>query len=129
MSPLSPLTISPLKNNSNKKKNTFHQTSPPLLTFNHIDPLIGLVNQIQMIRDQTSVPPLCFHGSVWFRVRPVGEAVDRPLRLFLPLPITQNQLILLVRGQQTKTLVKAPGVPVGLIQDLTDKKKKTEEEV
>lgn len=77
-----------------------------------------------MIRDQTSVPPLCFHGSVWFRVRPVGEAVDRPLRLFLPLPITQNQLILLVRGQQTKTLVKAPGVPVGLIQDLTDKKKK-----
>lgn len=60
---------------------------------------------------------------MWFTARPVGEAVDRPLRAFLPLPITQNQLILLVRGQQTKTLVKAPGVPVGLIQDLTDKKK------
>ena len=121
VSPLSPFTVSPLKNNKLPKKKKgektlLHQISPPLLTFNHTDPLIGLVNQIQMILDQTC----CRQRSVWSGMWPVGEAVARPLRLFLSLPITRNQLILQVRGQQTSR--KAPGVPVELIQDLTDKK-------
>lgn len=87
-----------------------------------MDPLIGLVNQIQMIQDQTSAPPSPFQGRVWFSVWPVGEAVDCP---FETLPVaSHNTKPADPAGQRSadENLVKAPGVPVGLIQDLTDKK-------
>lgn len=70
----------------------FYQISPPLLTFNLTDPLIGLLNEVQMIQDQTPSPlTVCF--GMW----PVGEAVVHPIRLHR----AQKQLMLLVRGQQT----------------------------
>lgn len=80
-----------------------------------MDPLIGLVNQIQMIRDLTSAP-LLPSLAVWFSVWPVGGAVQHP---FLPVGFngTQKQPMPLVRGQQTKELVKnkVRVFPVGLI--------------
>lgn len=70
-----------------------------------MDPLIGLVNQIQMTRgsDLGSPPPL---SGVWFGVWPVGGGCD--ILFFLPSPFieTQKHLSPLVRGQQTKDLVK-----------------------
>lgn len=90
------------------RTHTLNHISPCQLTFNHREPLIGLVNQIQMIRDQASCPVM-----VWFIVWPVGEAVDHSIET---LPVT-SQLILQVRGQQTKSLVKAF---LQAWQDLTD---------
>lgn len=65
-----------------------------------------------MIQGQTSCPV-----RVWFSERPVGGAVDRP---FESLPLSSQ--IVPVKGQgklKKKAFIKAPGVTVGLIQDLT----------
>lgn len=55
--PHSHLSPFPLKELGEKVMyHVFYQISPPLLTFNLTDPLIGLLNEVQMIQDQTPSP-------------------------------------------------------------------------
>lgn len=92
-------------------KNTLNQISLPHRTFNLRDPLTGSVDRIQ---DDSGSDRLSSQGVVQVETGRGGSGS----------PIPESSQITPVKGQETKqnpkkSLIKAAGVPLGLIQDLT----------